>query len=289
MKPRRTGPFPYVPAIRRPRLQWPNDAKLALWVAPNVEFFPFNQPVPFGIGINPDVLAWSQRDYGGRVGVFRVMQVLAKHGIRATVALNADVCDAYPEFIEEACKLEWEFMGHGETNSNMVDTMDLGEQKRVIGATFDRIEKATGKRPRGWLSPGVRMNWDTPDILIDAGCEYYCDFVNDDQPYLMDVDGRRLVNVPYSSEMNDLPAFMRANRTAEEFATMIKRQFDVLYREGAESGRVMCIALHPFLIGVPHRIDALDDALSYICGHAGVWRATASEILDAYLATDPSV
>ena len=115
------------------------------------------------------------------------------------------------------------------------------------------------------------MNWDTPDILVDVGCEYYCDFVNDDQPYLMGVGGRRLVNVPYSSEMNHLPAFMRANRTAEEFATMIKRQFDVLYREGAKPGRVMCIALHPFLIGVPHRI------------------ATASEILDAYLASDPAV
>ncbi len=289
MKPSRFGPFRYVSVLKRPPIAWPKGARVALWVAPNIEFFPFNEPVPFGIGINPDVLAWSQRDYGGRVGTFRVMKVLEKHGIRATVALNADVCDEYPDIIEEAQRLRWEFMGHGETNSHMVDGLDEAERRRAILATFDRIEKATGQKPRGWLSPGVRMTWDTPDILLEAGCEYYCDFVNDDQPYLMDIDGKRLVNVPYSSEMNDLPAFLRANRTAEEFATMIKRQFDVLYREGAESGRVMCIALHPFLIGVPHRIDALDDALGYISGHEGVWKATASEIMDAYLATEPTV
>ncbi|MDE0781254.1 MAG: polysaccharide deacetylase family protein, partial [Alphaproteobacteria bacterium] len=203
MEPSRNGPFRYLPVVKRAPIKWPHGARVAFWVAPNVEFFPFNQAVPFGIGINPDVLAWSQRDYGGRVGVFRLMKVLAKHGIRATVALNADVCDEYPEVIEEALKLDWEFMGHGESNSNMVDGMDLAEQKRSIAATFDRIKKATGTRPRGWLSPGVRMNWDTPDILIDVGCEYYCDFVNDDQPYLINIDGRQLVNVPYSSEMND--------------------------------------------------------------------------------------
>jgi len=289
MEPRRYGPFRYVPVIKRPRITWPGNARVALWVSPNIEFFPLNEPVPFGIGINPDVLAWSQRDYGGRIGTFRVMNVLDKHGIRATVALNADVCDEYPEIIEEAMKRDWELMGHGETNSHMIDGLEEAERRRAIIATFDRIEAASGKRPRGWLSPGVRMTWDTPDILIEAGCEYWCDFVNDDQPYLMDIGGQRLVNVPYSAEINDLPAFLRANRTAEEFATMIKRQFDVLHREGVESGRVMCIALHPFLIGVPHRIDALDEALAYICDHDGVWKTTASEILDAYLATNPTV
>ncbi len=289
MQPRRYGPFRYVPVIERPRITWPGNARLALWVSPNIEFFPLNEPVPFGNGISPDVLAWSQRDYGGRVGVYRVMNVLDKHGIRATVALNADVCDEYPEIIAEAMKRDWELMGHGETNSHMLDGLQEGERRRAIIATFDRLEAASGRRPRGWLSPGVRMTWDTPDILLEAGCEYWCDFVNDDQPYLMDIGSKRLVNVPYSSEINDLPAFLRANRTAEEFATMIKRQFDVLHREGVESGRVMCISLHPFLIGVPHRIDALDEALAYICDHDGVWKTTASEILDAYLATNPTV
>ncbi len=156
--------------------------------------------------------------------------------------------------------------------------------RRVIFSTFDRIEKYTGTRLRGWLSPGVRMTWHTLDFFAEAGCDYFCDFINDDQPYLMDAGGKGMVSIPYSSEINDLSAFLQYNRTAEEFETMIRRQFDVLYREGEESGRVMAICLHPFLIGVPHRIDALDSALEYICGHEGLWRATGSEIVDHYRA-----
>ena len=129
------------------------------------------------------------------------------------------------------------------------------------------------------------MSWNTLDILAEAGCDYFCDFVNDDQPYLMDIGGKQMVSIPYSSEINDLPAFLRNGRSAEQFETQIRRQFDVLYREGAQSGRVMAISVHPFLIGVPHRIGALDSALEYICGHDAVWRTTGSEIVDHYLAS----
>ncbi len=284
MKPQRTGPFPYIPIHQRPKLTWPGNARVALWVVPNIEFFPLDEEVPFGIGINPDVLGWSKRDYGGRVGTFRVMEVLARHGIRGTVALNSEVCDAYPQIVDETMKLGWEFMGHGESNARYVDAMTPEEERRVIFSTFDRIEKYTGTRLRGWLSPGVRMTWHTLDFFAEAGCDYFCDFINDDQPYLMDAGGKGMVSIPYSSEINDLSAFLQYNRTAEEFETMIRRQFDVLYREGEESGRVMAICLHPFLIGVPHRIDALDSALEYICGHEGLWRATGSEIVDHYRA-----
>ena len=285
MEPRRYGPFPYTPIRGRPKLTWPDGARVALWVAPNIEFFPFNEAIPFSIGTNPDVLGWSVRDYGARVGVFRIMDVLSRHGIRGTVCLNSEVCDAYPQVLEEAMKLDWEFMGHGESNARSTDGLSLEDERKSIFTTFDRIEEFTGKRPRGWLSPNIRMSWNTFDILVEAGCEYFCDFTNDDQPYLMDIGGKRMVSVPYSLEINDFPAFMFQNRTAEEFETMIKRQFDVLYREGAESGRVMAICLHPFLIGVPHRIDALDSALEYIRGHDGVWLATGSEIMDHYLSS----
>jgi peptidoglycan/xylan/chitin deacetylase (PgdA/CDA1 family) len=283
MEPSRYGPFPYTPITQRPKLKWPNGAQLALWVTPNIEVFALDEAVPMSYGGIPDVLGWSVRDYGARVGVFRVMDVLSRHGIRATVCLNSEVCDAYPQIVEEAMKLDWEFMGHGESNARYVDSMAPEEERRSIFSTFDRIEAFTGTRPRGWLSPGVRMTWNTLDYLAEAGCDYFCDFVNDDQPYLMDIGGKRMVSIPYSSEINDLPAFLREMRTAEEFETKIKRQFDVLYREGAESGRVMAISLHPFLIGVPHRIGALESALEYICGHDKVWLATGSEIIDHYL------
>ncbi|MBM3504450.1 MAG: polysaccharide deacetylase [Alphaproteobacteria bacterium] len=288
MKPQRTGPFPYSPMIRRPVLRWPDGARLALWVVPNVEFFHLDQPVPFGAGGVPDVLGWSLRDYGARVAVFRLMDVLERHRIRATVALNSEVCDAYPAIVEEGLQRGWEFMAHGQTNSIYVDGMDQETERRYIASALDRIAAATKRRPRGWLSPGVRITWNTLDILAELGCDYFCDYVNDDQPYRMTASGRAVMSIPYSSEINDLPAFLRYNRTAEEFAAMIRRQFDVLYAEGATSGRVMAIALHPFVIGVPHRIGALDAALGYICRHPGVWRATGSEIVDAYKATTTS-
>ena len=283
MEPRKYGPFPYVPIHERPKLSWPDGAQLALWVAPNIEYFPLDEKVLFGTGLVPDVIAWAPRDYGARIGVFRIMDVLSKYGIRGTVALNSDVCDAYPQIIEECVKLDWELMGHNQTNSRTLTQIDPATEGTVIKQTFDRIEQASGVRPRGWLSAALGETWNTLDHLIDSGCDYVCDWVNDDQPYLMDVDGRRLVSIPYSSETNDFGPFMRQGHTPEQFADTIRRQFDVLYEEGAESGRVMAICLHPFLTGVPHRIRALDSALDYICSHDKVWKATGSEIIDHYL------
>ena len=212
---------------------------------------------------------------------------MERHGVRGTVALNSEVCDDHPEIVEDARALGWEFMGHNESNSRYLHHMEPEAERDTVKRVFDRIEAATGSRPRGWLSSGLQESWHTLDYLIDNGADYVADWINDDQPYRMDVDGRQICSIPYSGEINDLPAMIRMGRTAEEFETMIKRQFDVLYREGAESGRVMAICLHPFVIGMPHRIGALEGGLDYICAHEGVWRATGSEIVDHYLSTDP--
>ncbi len=285
MQPQRTGPFRYSPIGRRPKLIWPDGARVALWVIPNIEVFALDEPVPFGTGKVPDVPAYAARDYGARVGIWRIMEVLSRHHIRATVALNSEVCDSYPEIIDEGIKLGWEFMGHNESNSRRLNTIPAEDERGVIRNTLTRIAKATGKKPVGWLSSGLQETWHTLDYLAEEGCRYVADWVNDDQPYLMDVGGKRLVSIPYSTEINDLPAFVVPHRTAEEFDAMIRRQFDVLYREGETSGRVMAIALHPYLIGVPHRIDALDASLDYISRHRGVWLATGEEIVNHYLAS----
>ena len=285
MKPQRYGPFAYTPINRRPKITWPDGNHVALWIVPNIETFALNEPVPGGTGIVPDVINWAPRDYGARVGVFRLMDTMARHGMRGTVALNSEVCDDYPEIIEDALALNWEFMGHNQSNSRYLHTMDDAAGRALVAATLDRIEAATGKRPKGWLSSGLQQNWTTLDALIDGGVEYVADFINDDQPYVMNLDGRRICSIPYSGEINDLPQCLRMNKSAEEFGNMICRQFDTLYRESVEtgSGRVMAICLHPFIIGVPHRIGALDDALSYIFGHDRVWKATGSEIIEHYL------
>lgn len=284
MKPSAYGPFPYTPIRQRPKIAWPDGARVALWVIPNIEFFALNEKIPGGTGRIPDVSAWAKRDYGNRIGVFRLMEVMARYGIRGTVALNADLCDHHPQIIEKAVALGWEFMGHNESNTRRLNEIPPEDEQRTVMATLDRIERATGVRPAGWLGSGLQETWHSLDHLAAGGVRYVADWVNDDQPYVMALEnGRSLVSLPYSTDINDKPAYEREFRSPDEFASMITRQFDMLYKEGAESGRVMAIALHPYLSGVPHRIGALDAALDHICRHDGVWRATGSEIVEHYL------
>jgi allantoinase len=280
-------PFPYVPIRKRPKIAWPDNAKLALWVIPNIESFSLQEHIEKGDTI-PNVPAFSIRDYGARVGIWRLMEVLERYGIRGTAALNSEACDVYPEVIEEAIRLNWEFMGHNESNTRYLNQVDAAEERRIIRDSLLKIEKSTGRRPAGWLGSGLIETWNTLEFLVDEGCQYVADWVNDDQPYRMQVPNGDIVSLNYSMEINDKLAFEYRNQTAEQFETMIRRQFDVLYREGSESGRVMAICLHPYIIGVPHRIDALDSALRYITSHDGVWLATGGEIVDHYLQSGPA-
>jgi allantoinase len=287
MKPARYGPFPYSPIINRAPLRWPNDAQLALWVIPNIEFFALNEKVPAASGGTsapvPDVPTWSSRDYGNRVGVFRLMEVLDRHGIRATVALNSELCIEHPQIIEEGNKRHWEWMGHCESNTRRLNEAPPGDEPRIIKNALATIERATGQRPRGWLGSGLQETWDTLDLLAAERCDYVCDWTNDDQPYIMELEGgRTMVSVPYSHEINDKPALERFHRTADEFREMICRQFDVLYREGAKSGRVMAIALHPYLTGVLHRIGAFESALEHISKHERIWKTTGAAIAEYF-------
>ena len=285
MKPARYGPFRYSPIIRRPRSSWPNGARLALWIIPNIEFFALDEQIPAaagGVGRAPDVPNWAVRDYGNRIGIFRLIDVLDRYRIRGTVALNSELCAAHPEIIEECRTRSWEFMGHNESNNRRLNDPASGDEAGIIRRTVDTIEGATGTRPRGWLGSGLQETWNTLDYLVDAGLNYVADWTNDDQPYVMTLDdGRTIISVPYTFELNDKPAFEKKMRTADEFDSMIRRQFDVLWREGETQARVMAIALHPYLIGVPHRIGALNSALEYVCSHDGVWLTTGSEIASA--------
>jgi peptidoglycan/xylan/chitin deacetylase (PgdA/CDA1 family) len=287
MKPQSYGPFPYSPIIDRPHLEWPNGAHVALWIIPNIEYFSLmERPGGYGAaGKIPDVVMWSERDYGNRVGVFRMMETMDRYGIRGTVALNSNLCAEHPQIIAEGERLKWEWMGHNESNTRRLNEAGPGEEEQIIRNTLSTIEKHSGKRPTGWLSSGLQETWDTLDHLAAAGVQYVGDWCNDDQPYVMSLDnGRSMIAMPYTQQLNDKSAVERRFVSADGFRQMICDQFDVLYREGAKSGRVMAIALHPYLMGVPHRIGALDAALKYICKHKKVWKATGSEIAKHYLA-----
>jgi peptidoglycan/xylan/chitin deacetylase (PgdA/CDA1 family) len=279
------GRYDYSPIVDRPVLRWPNGARVALWVIPNIEHFRFNLPSTSlaSIGpLNPDVRNYSWRDYGVRVGIFRMMEIMQRYGVRGTVALNSDVCHEYPRIIEEGKKLNWEWMGHGITNSVIINAQGESEERALIKQVVTTITKGVGKAPRGWLSPALSETVRTLDILAEHGIEYVGNWVNDDQPYPMRVRKGRMFSMPYSQELNDIPALLSLHQSPEGFGQMICDQFDVLYEDGAKTGRVMSICLHPFLIGHPHRSKYFDKALAHITSRQEVWLATGSEILDWY-------
>ena len=275
--------YDYSPIIGREKIAWPDNGRIALWVAPNIEYFHFDMPIR-GSGSNhkPDVPGYTLRDYGSRVGVFRIMNVLEKFGIRASVLLNAEVCEHHPEIIAEGNKRNWEWLGHGLTNSVSMLDYSADEERGIIHKVKEMITAATGKEPKGWLGPGLGETFDTPDHLAAEGFEYVCDWGNDVQPTPMRVKTGRMIVVPYELGVNDIRVFNRENHTAEQYYRMVCDHFDTLYRDSVSGGRVLCLPLHPFVIGLPFRISYLEKALDYICSHDGVWRTTSGEIADWY-------
>jgi peptidoglycan/xylan/chitin deacetylase (PgdA/CDA1 family) len=282
------GLYDYSPIVDRPRLTWPDGARVALWIAPNIEFYELLPPVnpvrpPWPRG-QPDVLGYSLRDYGNRVGIWRLFEVLDRHRLRGSVSLNVALSEHHPEIIE-ACRVRgWEFFSHGVYNTRYLYGMDEAQERAVIDDAVWTVLRHTGQRIAGWLSPALSHTERTTELLAERGFKYACDFFHDDQPFPLNVTRGRLISLPYALETNDGSAYGRRLASPREYGDLLRAQFDQLYAEGAESGRVMCIPLHPFLSGQPHRLDALDRALAHIVGHPHVWCATGSEIADWYYA-----
>ena len=270
----------------RAPLQWPGGARVALWIVPSIELMELVPPAGAFSSMAstleaPNVRNWSHRDYGNRVGIWRVMEVLDKYGLRATAAVNAIVCERYPDIVEESLERGWEIMAHGEVASRMItERMPVEEERELISRSRDVIAAATGAPPAGWLSPQLSESTRTPGLLAEAGFTYTADWANDDQPFRMNVATGELIAVPYSIEVNDEAVIFNHNRTAWEFEQIGKDHFDAIYADAAATGTglVICIALHPYCIGQPFRIKYLDQMLAHIMSHASVWPATGSEI-----------
>ena len=278
----------YSPIFLRKPLKLPGGARVAVWPVINVEEWDINAPMaravlpsPQGVSIIPDIANFGWFDYGMRVGFWRFKQVLDSHGIRATVSLNASVCLSYPQLVQESLESGWEILGHGFTQRVINNEPD---ERETIRKTISTIKEFTGTAPRGWMGPGLAETFDTPDILAEEGIEYVADWCNDDQPYEMKVKSGRLVAMPYTVELNDIPIYLIQHHRSPEIFERAKDQFDTLYQEGAESVRVMAISTHPYITGVPHRIGYFDKIFEYISQFQGVVFMTGSEILDWYKA-----
>ena len=283
-----TRHYDYVPIIDRDPLVLPDKARVAVVPYINIEHFPADIPgtaiIPGTQQFNPDPLNYGWRDYGNRVGVWRMMELMDKCGMRATVCLNSEVIREYSRIIEEGKKRNWAWIGHGINNApaNFLSGIDEDKEREIIKNVLDTMERAIGRRTRGWLSPFLTHTDNTPNILADMGVEYLCDYTADDHPFPINTKTNSLIAVPYTVELNDIPAFQSVGVSSAAFGDMIIDQFDVLYEEGATNARIMPICLHTFWVGQPNKFKHLKRAFEYICSHDNIWLTTADGVNEWY-------
>jgi peptidoglycan/xylan/chitin deacetylase (PgdA/CDA1 family) len=276
--------YDYSPIVGRPKLAWPNGARLAFYIGLNIEHFEVDKPATSIFGATssfvPDPLNYGWRDYGVRVGIWRMIDALDKYGMRASVLLNADVCEHYPQIIEAGRKRNWAWLAHGKNNSIFQAGMKVEDEQKYLKHVVDTITESTGQAIKGWLGPALTETFETPRLLKELGLTYILDWCADDQPFALNIPG--MMSVPYSLEVNDITMCVGKSQSGEEFCQMIIDQFDQLYRDSEQSGRVMALCLHPFVSNQPHRQKYLERALEYISRHHSVWLTTSDEIAAHY-------
>ncbi len=276
--------------FRRPPIRWPGGARVALLVVPALQWFPLDQPaVPFRpVGAldepYPDYRGYSHRDYGTRVGIFRLIAVLDALGARATAAVNAAVAERCPFLVDEIGRRDWEVVAYGRHMGAVHhDGLSRDEEASLIDDALAVLRRRTGQQVRGWLSPGGTETRHTLDLLAERGVDYVLDWANDELPYPLRTATGRLYAVPGGHELSDAAIVWERRHSAAEFAEAVIDQFAVLDREAERhGGRILAVALHPWISGQPHRIGAVERALSHVLRRPGVWPATASEILAAF-------
>jgi allantoinase len=277
----------YSPIVERPPLALPNGARIAVWTIVNLEFWDISRPMarqvipaPTGQVLLPDVPNWTWHEYGMRVGFWRFKALYDRLGIRPTLSINARVCLDYPQ-VAAACRdAGWEFMGHA---FEQMPIQKVDDQKAMIERSLDTIEQFTGKRPVGWLGPGLTQTYETPELLAAAGIKYIGDWVYDDEPTTIHTANGPLVTLPYSVELNDIPMMIVQHHESAYFQQRCIDMFDRLHAEGAARAKVMAIAVHPYISGQPHRIRYLEAVYDYIGRREGVVHWNGEQILEWYL------
>ncbi len=277
----------YSPIIERPALKLPGGAQIAVWTIVNLEVWDISRPMarqvipaPTGQVLLPDVPNWTWHEYGMRVGFWRFKSLYDRLGIRPTLSINARVCLDYPP-VAAACRdAGWEFMGHA---FEQMPIHKVEDQKAMIERSLDTIEKFTGKRPVGWLGPGLTQTYETPELLAGAGIKYIGDWVYDDEPTTIHTANGPLVTLPYSVELNDIPMMIVQHHESAYFQQRCIDTFDRLHAEGTGRAKIMAIAIHPYISGQPHRIKYLEAVYDHIGRHTGVLHWNGEQVLDWYL------
>lgn len=273
---------PFFSAIaQRPALKLPNNARVAVWVVMNVEHFTFGKlgtAIQPHLNSYPEIANYGWRDYGNRVGIWRLFDLFAELEIPVTAAVNGEICSHYPEIITAIQHHNWEIMAHGINNSTGHSSMDRQTEINTIQQTLKLLHQATGKTPKGWLTPGFSITESTFELLQAAGIVYTADWVNDDQPYWYPLTNNRILAIPYTIEANDITLCLSNRFSGAEFAQAIEDQFDQMQQDSESQPRIMAIGLHPFIVGQPLRLKYLKQCLLHIKNQPHTWLTTGENI-----------
>lgn len=277
----------------RSAVSWPGDARLALWVNVSLQFFPMDQqgkpfPVPGGMTMPyPDLRHFTLRDYGNRVGIYRILKALDQFEVTPTFAINSQLVERAPYLVEKIASRGNEILCHGwNMDSLHYGGMPNDEEAALIQRSLETLRTFSGQTVNGWLSPARNESESTPDLLADNDIRYFCDWVNDDMPYRFRTARGELVAMPLSNELEDRFVLMNNLHSEQSWAEQVCDACDFLLDEAeASGGRILGLNIHPWMLGQPHRIGKLEQVLEYITGTQGVWSASASDILKAWEAS----
>lgn len=261
------GRYSYSPINQRPDYSWPGGRRLAVYVALNLEHFAFGEGLGAILapgGPEPDVLNYAWRDYGNRVGVWRLLDLFRELEMPVALLVNSTIYDYCPEVVQAFRKRGDEIVAHGRTNSERQSILSEVAEAELIRETTQAIAHHEGHPPQGWLGPWIAQSHATPDLLQEAGYTYHLDWCHDDQPTWFKTRQGRILSVPYPQEVNDIPAIAVRRASAQEFADMIVDNFDELLEQSAQQPLVYGIALHAYIVGQPFRLRHLRWALRHV-------------------------
>ena len=278
----------------RPKVSWPEGKKVAFWVNVCLQFFPLNQNgkpfLPAG-GLTmpyPDLRHYTLREYGNRVGIYRFLRSIDKYSVQPTFALNARVAERHSYLIDTLKERGDEILCHGfHMDALHHGGQDIAEERELIERSLSTLRELSGQDVLGWISPDRSESENTPELLVQHGVQYFCDWVNDDMPYVFKTEVGELIAMPLSQELEDTFILMNNQHRVESYVEQICDACDFLLAEASEQGgRILSLNIHPWMLGQPHRIGKLEEVFEYVTSHPDIWCATASDILNEYKASN---
>lgn len=278
------GRYEYSAIVERPVYDWPGGRRLAVYIGLNLEHFAFGEGLGAHLapgGPQPDVLNFAWRDYGNRVGVWRLLAAFDELDLPVSLLVNSEIYDYCPQVVAAFRARGDEIVGHGRSNAERQGELDEAAEAALIAEATATIARHEGAPPAGWLGPWISQSRVTPDLLQEAGYGYMLDWCHDDQPTWFKTRAGRILAVPYPQEINDIPAVVGRKMGAAEFAETIVDGFEEMLALSAAQPLVFGIALHPYIVGQPHRLRRLREALAQIAAQRErVWITTAGAIAE---------